>query len=60
MSDDPRQHLTLADYSAAGVDPPNWQDDPVPSLQTWRRWQAAEHAALAHKLAKASKTLTST
>jgi len=55
MSDDLRQHLTPADYLAAGVDPPTWRDDPIPSLETWRRWQAAENTALAHKLTTASK-----
>lgn len=52
MSDEPQGNLTLADYLAAGVEAPNWQDDPVPSLETWRRWRAAESAALAFKLAR--------
>lgn len=55
--DDLRSALTPADYAAAGVEPPGWAEDPIPSLDTWRRWQAAETAALAHKLAIAKKAL---
>ena len=50
MSDEFRSSLTPADYVAAGVDPPDWANDPFPSLETWRVWQAAENKALAHKL----------
>jgi hypothetical protein len=55
MQDDLRLQLTPADYLAAGVEAPKWEDDPVPSLETWRRWQAADTAALAHKAAKTAK-----
>ncbi|MBL8537024.1 MAG: hypothetical protein JNM59_06435 [Hyphomonadaceae bacterium] len=48
-----RAELTLSDYSAAGVDPPDWINEPIPSLETWRRWQAAQDKALAHKRARA-------
>lgn len=48
-----RASLTPADYAAAGVEPPNWRDDPIPSLETWRLWQAAQDKALACKRAKA-------
>ncbi|MBL8546567.1 MAG: hypothetical protein JNL81_08880 [Hyphomonadaceae bacterium] len=48
-----RDALTPADYIAAGVEVPNWADDPVPSIETWRRWQTAQNAALAHKRAHA-------
>lgn len=48
-----RAALTPADYSAAGVDAPDWQNDPIPSLETWRLWQAAQDKALAYKRAKA-------
>jgi hypothetical protein len=51
--DKERGALTPADYVAAGVDVPNWADDPIPSLETWRRWQNAQNAALAHKRAAA-------
>jgi hypothetical protein len=54
--DKERAALTPADYLAAGVEPPNWADDPVPSLETWRRWQTAENQALAHKRAQARAT----
>lgn len=47
--DEEREALKPADYIAAGVDVPNWDDDPVPSIETWRRWQTAQNAALAHK-----------
>ncbi|OQW62296.1 MAG: hypothetical protein A4S17_01700 [Proteobacteria bacterium HN_bin10] len=49
--DEEREALTPADYIAAGVDVPNWNDDPIPSLETWRRWQTAQNTALAHKRA---------
>ncbi|MGD9815280.1 MAG: hypothetical protein AB7Q23_08750 [Hyphomonadaceae bacterium] len=48
-----RAELTPADYAAAGVVPPNWQNDPIPSLETWRLWQKAQDTALAHKRAQA-------
>jgi hypothetical protein len=48
-----RAALTPSDYAAAGVEPPNWRDDPIPSLETWRAWQAAQNKALAHKRAAA-------
>lgn len=47
--DQEREALTRDDYAAAGVEWPNWADDPVPSLQTWRRWRRAQDVALAHK-----------
>lgn len=49
--DKERGALAPADYVAAGVEVPNWHDDPIPSLETWRRWQNAQDAALAHKRA---------
>lgn len=48
-----RAALTLADYAAAGVEAPNWADDPIPSLETWRVWQTSQNQALAHKRANA-------
>ena len=48
-----RAALTVADYVAAGVQAPNWENEPIPSLETWRRWQKAEDGALAHKRAQA-------
>lgn len=53
LEDRERAALTPADYAAAGVETPNWRDDPMPSLETWRLWQAAQNTALAHKRAKA-------
>lgn len=53
--DEERDSLTPADYIAAGVEVPNWTDDPVPSIETWRLWQTAQNAALAHKRAAARK-----
>jgi hypothetical protein len=47
-----RAALTAADYAAAGVEPPNWANDPIPSLETWRAWQTAQNTALAHKRAQ--------
>ena len=46
-----RAGLTGADYFAAGVELPNWADDPIPSLATWRLWQNAQNKALAYKRA---------
>jgi len=48
-----RAALTPQDYAAAGVEAPNWRDDPVPSIETWRTWESAQNAALAFKRAKA-------
>lgn len=48
-----RAALTPADYLAAGVEVPNWLDEPIPSLETWRRWQNSQNRALAHKRANA-------
>lgn len=56
LIDEQRQQLTPADYEAAGVDAPNWSREPLPSLETWRLWRAAENRALEHKLAMASKS----
>jgi hypothetical protein len=52
--DEERAALTPADYAAAGVEAPDWANDPMPSMETWRRWQAAETAALAFKRSRAS------
>jgi hypothetical protein len=49
MHEDERSTLTLADFAAAGVEPPRWEEDPIPSLETWRRWRAAEDSAIAHR-----------
>lgn len=46
-----RAALTPSDYANAGVEPPNWRENPIPSLETWRLWQKAQDAALAHKRA---------
>jgi len=51
-----RAALTRADYAAAGVEPPNWEGDPIPSIETWRGWQDAQNKALAHKRAAARST----
>ncbi len=48
MEEEQRQALTAADFAAAGVEGPNWTSDPILTLETWRRWRAAEHQALAH------------
>jgi hypothetical protein len=48
-----RAALTPQDYAEAGVEAPNWREDPIPSLETWRLWQAAQDKALAFKRAKA-------
>jgi hypothetical protein len=48
-----RAALTPGDYAAAGVEAPNWAEDPIPTLETWRRWQTAQNEALAHKRAAA-------
>jgi hypothetical protein len=53
-----RAALTPDDYAAAGVEAPNWRDDPIPSLETWRMWQAAQDKALAFKRAKKRAELT--
>lgn len=49
MHDEERNALTAADFAAAGVVMPDWKGDPIPSLETWRLWKAAEDKALAHK-----------
>lgn len=46
---DERSDLTLADFKAAGVEAPRWAEEPIPSLETWRAWRAAEDKAIAHK-----------
>ena len=46
--EDERRALTAEDFAAAGVEPPNWAADPIPTLETWRRWRTAEDKALAH------------
>lgn len=48
-----RTALSREDYAAAGVECPDWGNDPIPSLETWRRWQSAQDRALAHKRAAA-------
>jgi hypothetical protein len=55
MNDEDRERaaLTPLDYVAAGVEAPNWAGDPMPSLETWRAWQAAQNTALDFKRAKA-------
>lgn len=53
--DDERDALTPADFAAAGVEAPDWANDPIPSMETWRKWRAAEDAAIAHKRARAGK-----
>ncbi len=53
LEDRERAALTPADYAAAGVEAPNWRDDPIPSLETWRLWQSAQDKALAHTRAQA-------
>lgn len=46
-----RDTLTAADFAAAGVAAPDWANDPIPSIETWRKWRAAEDAAIAFKRA---------
>lgn len=53
--DDERDALTPADYAAAGVEPPDWANNPMPSIDTWRVWQANQSKALAFKRALAAK-----
>ncbi|MEQ1491839.1 MAG: hypothetical protein ABL932_14950, partial [Terricaulis sp.] len=53
--DDERDALTPADYAAAGVAPPDWANDPVPAIETWRVWQSNQTKALEHKRALAAK-----
>lgn len=50
--DQERDSLTPADFAAAGVQAPDWANDPFPSIETWREWRAAENAAIAHKRAQ--------
>ncbi len=47
--DQERAALTADDYRAAGVEAPNWAGEPIPALETWRRWKLAEDHALSHK-----------
>ena len=47
--DEGRSDLTAADFAAAGVEAPNWVEDPIPSLETWRIWRAAEDQAILHR-----------
>lgn len=54
--DEERAALTPADYIAANAEVPNWADDPIPSLETWRRWRDAQNKALEHKRAAARGT----
>lgn len=49
MQDAERDALAPGDFIAAGVEIPNWTADPIPTLETWRRWRAAEDKAMAHK-----------
>lgn len=50
QSDDTeRAALTAEDYRAAGVEAPNWTGEPIPALETWRRWKQAEDHTLSHK-----------
>jgi len=53
IDDAERDDLTAADFAAAGVTAPNWKNEPIPSLETWRAWKAAEDQAMAHKRATA-------
>lgn len=52
-----REALIEQDFVAAGVEAPDWAREPIPSLETWRRWRDAEDKAMAHKrvLARAAK-----
>jgi len=52
---DERSELTAADFAAAEVEMPRWDEEPIPSLDTWRRWREAEDKALAHKHLRAAK-----
>ncbi len=56
-----RAELTPADYAAVGEEAPDWLNEPIPSLETWRRWQSAQDKALAHKRmqARAGKSIGS-
>lgn len=49
VEDEERSALTPADFAAAGVETPDWANDPIPSLATWRLWRAAEDQAMLHK-----------
>lgn len=53
--DNERDALTPADFAAAGVQAPDWANDPIPSIETWRQWRAAEDAAIAFKRAQTKK-----
>ncbi len=54
--DDERDALTAADYASAGVEAPDWANDPFPDMETWRKWQANQSKALAFKRANAGKS----
>ncbi len=47
--DNERAELTEEDFVAAGVESPRRREGPIPSLETWRKWRAAEGTAIAHK-----------
>lgn len=53
MTEDERDALSPADFTAAGVIAPDWNGEPLPSLETWRAWRLAEQRAMAHKRANA-------
>ncbi|MEQ1618197.1 MAG: hypothetical protein ABL883_07615 [Terricaulis sp.] len=53
MTEDERDALSPDDFKAAGVIAPDWNGEPVPSLETWRSWRLAEQQAMAHKRAHA-------
>ncbi len=53
MQDPERDALTAEDFLAAGVESPNWAAEPIPALEVWRRWRAAEDKAMAHKRVRA-------
>jgi hypothetical protein len=51
--DEEREALTPADYQAAGVEPPNWAADPIPTHETCRRWRKPQKEARPQTLAAA-------
>jgi len=61
MQQDPeRASLTAEDFAAAGVETPNWAADPIPSLETWRRWRQAEDSAMSYKRVQARAAVNQT
>lgn len=54
ITEDERSALTPADFLAAGIEAPDWKAEPMPSLETWRRWRTAEDKAMAYKRARAA------